>query len=105
VFKTSGHQGYLIKIPSGQQGVNHGILILRDRNRPYCQPDFWVVIVLWLEGYGPSTKKFCSHSHILPVSLNHLWSIRLTSDSHYMPVWSKLTCGCRHVTTLTLVYG
>jgi hypothetical protein len=82
--------------------VNHSILILHDRNRSYRQPDFWVVIVLWLGGYGPSTEKFWSHSHILPASLNDLWSIWLTSDFHYMPVWSKLTSGCRHVTALTL---
>jgi hypothetical protein len=83
--------------------VDHSILILHDRNKPYCQPDFWVVVVLWLGGYGPSTEKVWSHSHIFPVSLNCLWSIWLTSDFHYMPVWSKLTSGCRHVTTLTLV--
>jgi len=57
--------------------VNHSILILHDRNRSYRQPDFWVVIVLWLGGYGPSTEKFWSYSHILPASLNHLWSIWL----------------------------
>jgi hypothetical protein len=71
--------------------VNHSSIILCDRNRLYCQPDFWVVILLWLGGYGPATKKFWSHSHILPVSLNRLWSIWLISDFHYMPVWSKLT--------------